>query len=636
MKFLEKYMRFFEAYTPDSSRTEKAEVEKRAKQVSELYNQLTDSNSKVGKAMGAIVALRDDYNDDTYYGNFPPATQKGTYIPDPSGAFAVYNDVTRGLRVSFKKNYTPKDCFIYFRPKEDGGYTYFFETAELTATFMGRKDETEEQKAARQEAEKGFFRFLNKEDSKNQFSKEKLKKDYATGETLDKETEEEKYARLESDREAGKKSAPPTRSELEEERKNRLSRNAQIEANRKAAYAAGNWHSVSNTKTDYLITNEFDNLEDCLKWAWAYFVARKTPRTLDKITTFVYLIKKFDSLKNKKLPIGDRYGSEGENISGTIIEDLEKEEGLMSDISTKRDSGLIGMYGEELKDMRSTVYFIKNIYSLLGLEVKPIEGSWDTSSDVSRGAVRKKDVAINPKETVKRPEWIIGFDISNNLSNSNTVLGAACKSFTNNAVKYMDRDLIFELAPRNEFKYTDGKKIETEISDTKVEVYFSCREEEEAFRKLLLGFKLQAAGIKAEEVKPIILSAFSGESKEIITVGEMGDVEEIKNSFILALIIDFTKNIAKNIEQFIPSIKSKGRGKSFDVPNINPDDVRILKILATTIDSSKNLIGKSLSIKQALKNNSNELYTKLVSAGMTPLKEATPTSGTTGTRTRTR
>jgi hypothetical protein len=611
MKFLQKYMRFFEAYTPDSSRTEKAEVEKRAKQVSELYKQLTDEKTKVGKAMGAIVALRDDYNDDTYYGNFTAATQKGTYIPDSSGAFAVYNDATRGLRISFKKNFTPKDCFIYFRPKEDGSYTYFFETAELTATFMGRKEETEEQKNARQEAEKGFFRFLNKEDSKNLFKKLTVKKDYATGEPLVEETPEE--------------------------RQERLAKNVEIEADRKAAYAAGNWHSVSNVKTDYLITNEFDNLEDCLKWAWAYFVARKTPRKLDKIKTFVYLIKNFDSLKNKKLPIGDRYGSEGEKVDGTVINDLEKEESLLSDISTERETGLISMLGEELKDMRSTAYFVKNIYALLGLEVKPIEGTYDSSTDVTRGAVRKIDVSKTGSETAERPDWIIGFDISNNLSNSNTILGAACKSFTNSPVKYMDKDLIFELAPRNEFKYKDGKKIETKMTDTAVEVYFSCREEEEAFRKLLLGFKLQSAGIKAEDIKPIILSSFSGESKEIIVIGEMGNVDEVKNSFILALIVEFTKNIAKNIELFIPGIKTKGRGKSFEVPNINSDDPRILKILAETLDSSKSLIGKTLSIKQALKDNSPEIYAKLTSAGMTPLKEVAPTSETpTKTRTRTR
>lgn len=568
--FLSRYKEIFESKAPE------AEVER----LREFLN------SSV--AMRDIEALDPDRIEDKLQHSSSSAIRK------MEGTYTIKNDV-RGLRITFFDNFTSNHAYIEVHKNGDN-YTYTFKTAERTASFIGKnKNETPEQEEERKKNAVGFFRNLQKE-----FSKKEFKKMFAPPE----------YKWVKDDK--GKEYLKKLEPETEEERNRRLAHNAEMERRMKeerekrAAGEESEYKYVAYTTNDFPIEIEFDNLEECLRWVWAFFVARKTSRILDPQKTFDYLMERED-LWGKGLKMGDRYGDV----------DYKSEEGI---IGVLNRGGLLNIVGTDLKDISKTVEFIKDIYKLLGLNIKPIVGKWAAIGDISKGLVRNDETPN--AETIKDEgsQYVMGFEISSVLSNQNTILGIASKSFTEKQVKYMKDDLIFELSPRSEFKYQHGakpeeRKLPTVIDENMVRIYFECRTEEEAFRKLLLGFKIQEAGVKAEAMQPLLLQAFSKREKVIV-----GKAANVQKKYILALITIFTKYIKDNIAEFIPQIKSNKLWADSIPTNIAMDDPRILNglILALT---SKSLAGKSIQIKNILKEDLPTVYNKMVDLGLTPVSE---------------
>lgn len=570
--FLSRYKEIFENKAPESE----------VKKLREILN--------YSVAMSDIEALDPDRIEDKVKFSSVSAIRK------MDGTYTIKNDV-KGLRITFFDNFTSNHAYIEVH-KSGGEYTYIFKTAERTASFIGKnKNETPEQEAERKKQAIGFFRNLDKEYVKNDFRKKFAPAEFKWGK--DEEGNDIKIMR---------------KPETEEEKEIRLAYNAEMEQKMKEERAKrdsggdSNYKYVAYTTKDFPIEVEFDNLEECLRWAWAFFVARKTSRILDPQKTFDYLMDRED-LWGKGLRMGDRYGDI----------DYKSDEGI---VGVLKKGGLLNIVGTDLKDVSKTVEFIKDIYKLLGLNIEPIKGKWGAIGDVSRGIVREDDPQRTQVVKDYDKEYVIGFEISKTLSNENTILGIASKSFTEKEVKYMEDNLIFELAPRDKFKYKHGavgdkRKVPTVISDSMVRIYFECRTEEEAFRKLLLGFKIQEPGVKAELMQPLLLQAFSKREKVIV-----GKATNVQKKYMLALITIFTKYIKDNIAEFIPQIKSSKLFADSIPTNISMDDPRILKGIMLAL-TSRPLAGKSLQIKNILKEEQPDIYNKMVDLGLSPVTDVT-------------
>lgn len=620
-KFLSSYTQVFEG------RQENKKI------VDELLDILKDSS-----AMNDIVALRED---------FPEGTAAAIH-EDPRGAKAIGPDrayqITKTeseFRISFKSNYgRHADIKLdpdYITLNEDGTFnikddaTFLFQTSEQSASAFG---DEEQKKAAN-----SFFRLLDKEDIKHKYANLSIPLDIAgVGDVweFDLKSSEgskgmrsinriakfaekwnEKYSRF-ADSYIDIPSKPTTDDSNEVKNAwrdamlNKLDSfkkayNAKMTPIRDAAVESGEKKVLSVKHTTFPVEMTFNNLEDCLRWVWSYFVARKTSRRLDAEKTFNYLMYERTDLWGKRLPIGDRYVREEKGLTGRFSEDEE----------FMKRAGLRAIVGTEIMDIENVVDFVIRLYKTIGLTITPIRGTW-ASVGVSKGAKRIDEFPTKTnKETGEKipsvpdatTQYIMGFEISNDLTQTNSILSAAAKLFTESVVKYMDTDLIFELSPRSEFKYTDSKKITTRVDADMVRIYFECRTEEEAFRKLLTGFKGKDETGKEIMVNPFILQAFSARQKV-----KTSD-KEIEKAFFLSIITNYTKYLKDNMAKFVPSIATKSFSVN-NLPAIAPDDSKILEAIVATLKTPA-ISAKSDDIKRSLKEINMPLYTKLVSAGMT-------------------
>lgn len=619
-KFLSNYTQIFEG------------VQENKKIVDKLLEMLKDSS-----AMNDIVALREDF----------PKGQAAAIHEEPRGAKAIGPErayqITKSdskFMISFKSNFG-RHADIELEPNyitidQEGNFvidenaTFLFKTSEQSASAFG----DEEQKKAAD----SFFRFLNKEDIKHKYHNISIPTDIAgVGDVwrydlTDKggtrgmssirritnfaDKWNEKYGSfaetyIDIPESPNFEDSNEVKNSWRDEMLKRLNDfklayNAKITPIRDAAVSSGEKKVISVKHSTFPVIMTFDNLEECLRWIWAYFVARKTSRRLDAGKTFDYLMNERKDLWGKRLPIGDRYVREEKGLTGRFSEDEE----------FMKRAGLRAIVGTEIMDIENVVDFVIRLYKSIGLTITPIIGTW-ASVGVSKGAKRIDEFPTKTKETGEKipsvpdatTQYIMGFEISNDLTQTNSILSAAAKLFTESVVQYMDTDLIFELSPRSEFKYTDSKKITTRVDADMVRIYFECRTEEEAFRKLLTGFKDKDETGKEIMVNPFILQAFSARQK-VKTSGK-----EIEKAFFLSIITNYTKYLKDNMAKFVPSIATKSFSVN-NLPAIATDDSKILDAIVATLKTPA-ISAKSDDIKRSLKEINMPLYTKLVSADMT-------------------
>ena len=600
-KFLLNYTQIFESRKEDPIRKEKARI---------LYEWLLNSN-----AMQDIVALKEDYHKTT------AREQRGSLFQHPSKAYLVNFTEEWGLKINFEQNFNPRDCYISVNPdcitiNPDGSYSintensnFLFQTAERTASFIGDEEQIK--------SHTSYFRLLKNEDSKNVNANIYLPTNYITGEPVtndiifDPKTNKPIKQKtlndwaIEWNKNYGADIIidDKTDKEIQDQMKDfSVEYNAKMKENRIKQADKMNLKFVTYNSKDFAITKEFVNLEECLRWAWCFFVARKTSRVLDASKTFDYLLHKRKDLWGKKLPLGERYGEEFSPVDLNIGlgKEISKDEAFIESAYIDK-KGLRGEVGKDIQEIKRTTAFIIRLYELLGLDIKAIEGIWTTKGWVSKGLKNVNE--LDWEKAVESHKYIMGFNISNILSKPGTILGAAAQTFTSKDVKYMNSKLAFELSPRSEFKVSDsGVKIPTTITSDMINVFFECRTEEEAFKKLLYGY---------DNVEALILQAFS--ARESVIVGE----KEVKKKSLLALITTFTNYIRVHANEFVPIDKETFAN---EIPyDIAIDDVRILHGIIEALNSAE-LAGKSRDIKTILNQQNKGLYDKLISAGMKPIE----------------
>lgn len=572
-KFLLNYKQIFE--------TRQEDIQK----VNQLLEQLLES-----PAMKDIVALEEEGK--------AVGSERGSTKIGPKRIYQI--NISNGiLKINFMETFTSRDSYI--NVNDDGTYT--FRTAERTASWAG---DTPEQKAASE----SYFRKLEKEQNKNKFPLLRIKTDYISGKQI------EKLEDLKSQAEKWNKkyNADIVISDNAEDIKTQLydfmiAYNDEMLKNQEQAKAEGHKKYVAYTSQDFPVIMNFDDLEDCLRWAWAFFITRKTPRNLDPYKTFDYLMSHKD-LWNKELPIGERYGRRSADIENFLDGSLNNNE--IIDQLKLNGGGIRSIVASEIKNIDRTTQFLKQVFKLIGLDfVKTTKGSFG-SGYRSRGAVPEEELTDLEKKS-EREKWIIGFEISKVLSTENTILSLAAKRMTEGSIEYTDHDLVFQLSKRPEFTLTKlGSNINTEISGNKVLINIEARTEQEALLQLVTGYKFKQDD-KDVILGPWISKAFT-ESDDVKIKGE-----KIEATTFLNIIRKFTELLGQNLNNFIPNSKNNPLFDIDAIPtNIEENDPRILKIIAATINSS-------LELKRKLKEENEGLYAELVANGLTKLPEDTST-----------
>lgn len=274
MKFLNNF-KLFEANIEENEKVEK------------LFNALIDS-----PAMKDIVALKEEVD-------FPYGTNRSIPLVSeekPSKKIhskrVYYVHISDGkLLINFRQNFTPYDATITI--KDD---VITFKTAEKTASWAGK---TKKQI----DSAESYFRNLNPLEIKNKYAFLRFDTDTEIGEKIQDLESLKKQAEKWNDKyNAG---IVITNKKLDMKKKliNFMnSYNEKIKKERDEAIAKGEKKYVSSGPSDFPILQNFNDLEKCLRWVWAYFISRKISRKLNPKQTFEYLMnnKKF---WNKQLPL---------------------------------------------------------------------------------------------------------------------------------------------------------------------------------------------------------------------------------------------------------------------------------------------------------------------------------------------
>jgi len=591
-KFLLKYNQVFEA-------TQKEKDEKKA-YINAIYDELLES-----PAMNDIVALKTDFSEMT---GGVPFNEKNSRI-HPTRSYYVLVDEGK-FKINFKRNFTSNTATIIVKFEDGRPVEYIFETHERTASFAGSDEE-------QREAAESFFRKMNIEESKNKYPSLRIPTDSTTGQQIEKLNDliklAEKWNQIYNANIDTKVGDP---IELKKRLYDFMEKyNEDMEKVRAEKFAEGEKKMVSYGK-DFPVKMIFDDLEKCLRWVWAYFVARKTPRTLDPAKTFDYLMKN-EYLWKQKLPLGYRYGSKID-IEDFLNGELNKKE-IIEELKF-RGGGIKSLVASELKDIKRTTQFLKQVFKVLGLEfISETEGSF-SSKVVSRGAaplseIPKRELTSGTTKEEIGSNWIIGFEISKVLSSKNTILGLAAKNMTKNQINFTNRDLVFQLSQRPEFTKVGKEKIHTEISGDKVIIFFEARTEQEALLQLLTGYSFKTQSGEKITYGPWLLKAFT-ETNNVTINGE-----EVEADTFLDIIRNFITLLGKNLTNFIPNSKNNPYFLLTNIPtDISETDPRILKLISQVINNN-------LTLKKKLQQKNNELYNLLTQNGLTPVDISTKVKG---------
>ena len=642
-KFLLKYMQLFESNS--SIRDNKKIVDKIA--------EILESSP----AMKAIKSLREDVPTGGPGSVRAKEEERGAKWIQPQGMYFIEKTPTR-YHISFKENFSRVTAEIEFEPdfitlNPDGSFnikenpTFIFVTGEQTSSQLSQKPEIKA-------AGSSYFRELKPEEAKNKFKEllfpvylqrtqsesvliDNLRKKDATeiikkvkncAEMFQKKGEETKdqFPDFELPRIVLNSSPLPEPSNsnvsLEDWKQSvenwyndsykKLQNfqsiyNQQMTPKRKAALQSGETKTISKSHTDFEIKHTTNNLEDCLKWAWAYFVSRKTSRVLDALKTFNYLYKtkKGAELLDKKLPIGSRYYTieELENDGGIGSALSKDKEFIKTAIVTKKEKSLLSEVGEHIVDMGKTANFLKSAYKDLGLNIELLEKGWAAGGFYGRTEITRAE-SEKSKTPVDFTEGNIGeINISPILSTKGTILGAASETFTEDVVKYMNNPLIFTLEKRKEFKYDYNKqqKIYSRVSPGEIFVTIESRTEEELFQRLLFADSDPINPENPENPTSLLIQAFSTRKSVIV-----GEGEEKPKKHIIDLILDFTEALKDNIKELVPNFSNE-LGAEFDIPETANKET-INKCLKIAISKQR---GKTKEIKNILQTTNSDLYKEL-------------------------
>lgn len=584
-KFLLKYNQVFEATQQDKER------------INELYEWLQKS-----QAMNAIVALENE-SDFPIGTNAVPEKSSSSKIIGPKRAYYLHLDEGQ-LKINFKRNFTPNNAFIIVSLRENG-YEGELVTGERTASEFG----TDEEQRSSAESQ---FRKLNSEESKNKYALLRIPTDNITGEQIEKLKDLTKLAeKWNKNYNANIDNTISDPLEMKQMLYNFMNKyNTKMKEVRAKAFEEGERKMVSYSAKDFKVSvpNKFIALEDCLRWTWAYFISRTTPRILDKNKTFDYLMKN-NYLWNQELPLGGRYG-ENIDIENFLNGSLNKKEIIEK---LKSGGGVKSLVASELKDITRTTQFLKQAFKVLGLKfISETQGAF-SGKVVSRGAVPLSK--IPDREVDSSSNWIIGFELSNILSTKNTILGLAAKSMTKNIIEFTNRSLIFQLSQRPEFTKEGKEQINTKIDGDKVIIYFEARTEQEALLQLLTGYSFKTQSGERITYGPWLLKAFTETSNVII------NGEEVEADTFLGIIRNYITLLGKNLTSFIPNSKNNPYFLLTNIPNdISETDPRILKLISQVINNN-------LTLKEKLQQKNNELYNLLTQNGLTPVDISTKRKG---------
>ena len=231
--------------------------------------------------MQDIIALKteDEFTSGSNHSMPSPEHSSKNIKIHPNRTFCIdiQNDE---FKIDFKRNFTPYKAYITIN--NDGTFT--FKTAEKTASWAG--DTTEQRTAS-----KGYFRDLDPNEIKNKYALLKLETEHETGEPIKNVKDLIKQAQKWNQKYGAN-------IEITEDpviMKQRLLKfidlyNKDIIKQKNQAIISGEKKYVSTKQTDFPVIINFEKLENCLRWVWAYFIARKTTRTKDPKQAFYYIM----------------------------------------------------------------------------------------------------------------------------------------------------------------------------------------------------------------------------------------------------------------------------------------------------------------------------------------------------------
>jgi hypothetical protein len=326
--------------------------------------------------------------------------------------------------------------------------------------------------------------------------------------------------------------------------------------------------TIKQNATAYPVSASFEGenaLEQAIRYAWAYFVSRKTTRYLDRKKTLENLVN------------NQTYWGKGYPLSKFKTEEAPEE--------IREPDSLKGKEGEIARGLNKSMTFLISLYKTLGLNIKPVEGAWGTHGFV-KGMITKDE--FNTQEVVDEADQVfIGCKITPLISGtSETLLGAIAPLYGDKvSVMQSTEPMLFELSKRDAFTLKGGKQVPTEMTKEKVNCYIAATNERDALKKFLTK----------------ISEAFKLFDKVYV------DNQPQNIKYIFNIIKQFNTIITKNgfryLHTLIPDINADW--------TIDPYDERILKILFACITKvPPSEIKKVLS---SLQENCPTLYSQLLS-----------------------
>jgi hypothetical protein len=315
------------------------------------------------------------------------------------------------------------------------------------------------------------------------------------------------------------------------------------------------------------VDKEMSGLAKALRFMWALAVARKANRYLDEAVVLNLLLDKNGQSNywGKKIEFGERYIlkeqiTELENEAKQLDELRKKPIEELSD-EEKNRLGFRTMF-TELMDISSVGKFLKICYEKLGLTVRLIKGKFAPGYR-SRGAEKDSEgdyvmgIDINPIFNMNKKGVMAAAiyayqmkpeDINLNDIDFKKKLTDIIKNNVTAILKKKATSIEVMLSKRNEFSIQDGKVLHTDVKEPRV--YFVEFSQKAALERLLLMDK--------ESIMYKIFKEGSSGKRLIIE-------DERKNAaFVFNLILDFTEKLSKDFkEEFKDSFISSEKSDSY-------------------------------------------------------------------------